>query len=105
MVDLYMGFRLIMGPERQAHSSRNTIIGSTRVARRAGPSIAASAAPTNKAVIHSARKMPSGFFVITSQLESAPTAATSNSVAAAPRRLTEGTGCQGSSSAYLLTAH
>src|SRR5262245_2985113 len=39
-------------------------------------------------LFHSARKIPSGFLIITSQLESAPTAITSAVATATPSRLT-----------------
>src|SRR5262245_14221821 len=55
--------------------------------------------------LHSARRMPSGFFVITSQLDSTPTAATRSSVNAIPTPLTEGLSCQSIFISYLQNAH
>src|SRR5215470_18985471 len=55
--------------------------------------------------IHSARRMPSGFFVITSQLDSAPTTATSSRVNATPAPLTAGLNCQSIFISYLQKAH
>jgi hypothetical protein len=49
MVDY--GISIDYGAERQAHSSRNTITGSMRVALRAGISIADSATPANKMAV------------------------------------------------------
>src|SRR5262249_8739831 len=53
---------------------------------------------------HSARRIPSGFLIITSQLESAPTAMTSAVATATPSRLTEGIKCQFIFKACSLTA-
>src|SRR5262245_11642100 len=55
--------------------------------------------------LHSARRMLRGFFTITSQLDSTPTAVTSSNVTATPMRLTEGASCQGIFMPYLLIAH
>ena len=56
-------------------------------------------------LLHSARKMPSGFFIITSQLDSTPTATTSSSVNAIPIKLTDGSSCQAIFISYLQNAH
>src|SRR5262249_35395550 len=55
--------------------------------------------------LHSARKIPSGFFVMTSQLDSTPTAATRSSVNTTPTPLTEGLSCQSIFISYLQNAH
>src|SRR5215510_8370419 len=54
---------------------------------------------------YSARRMLSGFFIITSQLERTPTTVTRSRVAATPIRLTEGIGYQGILILYLLISH
>src|SRR5215510_14795972 len=55
--------------------------------------------------LYSARRIPSGFLTITSQLDSAPTAITSAADTTTPSRLTEGMKCQSIFKACLLIAH